>query len=62
LFRNRNKTLYIPALLVSHLGHALDDKALFRTCEGILSKSVKGLLEKIGVENSGTIMALGLEQ
>jgi glutamine synthetase len=27
-----------------------------------LSKSVKGLLEKLGVENSGTVMALGLEQ
>jgi glutamine synthetase len=32
LFRNRNKTLYIPALLVSHDGQALDDKTLFRTC------------------------------
>jgi glutamine synthetase len=40
----------------------LDDKTLFRTCEGILSKSVKDLLEKLSVENSGTIMALGLEQ
>lgn len=61
-FRNRNKTLYIPALLVSHHGHALDDKTLYRTCEGILSKSVKGLLERLGHENNGTVMALGLEQ
>jgi glutamine synthetase type III len=61
-FRTRNKTLYIPALLVSHHGHALDDKTLFRTCEGILSKNIKELLEKLGHENSGSVMALGLEQ
>lgn len=34
--RQKNNVLYIPALLVTHNGEALDDKTLFRKCEAKL--------------------------
>lgn len=39
--RNRTKVLYIPSLLVTHYGEALDDKTLFRKAEKVLE--VQGL-------------------
>lgn len=60
--RRRNNTLYIPSLLVSHDGKALDMKTLFRMSENALEKSALSLLLKLGVEATGTKMFLGLEQ
>lgn len=34
--RNRNKVLYIPSLMVTHYGQALDDKTVFRKAETVL--------------------------
>lgn len=58
--RRRNNTLYIPALLVSHDGKALDMKTLFRMSENALEKSALNLLQRLGVEATGTKMFLGL--
>jgi glutamine synthetase len=63
LFVNRKKNvLYIPSLLVSHHGHALDDKTLFRQSERLLNKVTVELLNKLGVNTKSTVMLLGLEQ
>ena len=44
--RRRNKTLYIPALLVTHHGKALGHKTLFRQSEQALETSTTTLLGK----------------
>jgi glutamine synthetase len=63
LYIRRNKgVLYIPALLVSHHGHALDDKTLFRQSEQILKKRAVQLLSKLGVNTKEAVILLGLEQ
>lgn len=36
VFLRRNNVLYIPSLLVTHNGEALDDKTLFRKAERVL--------------------------
>lgn len=38
--KSNNKVMYIPALLVSHHGEALDDKTIFRKSEEIMKKNV----------------------
>jgi glutamine synthetase type III len=60
--KKSNKTLYIPSLLVSHDGYALDDKTLFRKCEKVLKKNCKILLGSLGIESKEILMFLGLEQ
>lgn len=54
--------LYIPSLLVTHHGEALDDKTLFRKSEKILEAKTLELLKKLNVTSSAAVMALGLEQ
>eukprot|EP00178_Gracilaria_changii_P006605 TRINITY_DN2148_c0_g1_i1.p2 TRINITY_DN2148_c0_g1~~TRINITY_DN2148_c0_g1_i1.p2 ORF type:complete len:162 (+),score=25.01 TRINITY_DN2148_c0_g1_i1:134-619(+) len=60
--RKNNKLMYIPSLLVSHYGDALDDKGIFRKSEYILKKSATALLEKLGKRPRDIILNLGLEQ
>lgn len=60
--RKRNKVLYIPSLLTSHTGEALDDKTLFRKSEKVLEEKTVELLSKFGITTKGVAMALGLEQ
>ena len=60
--RKRNKVLYIPSLLTSHTGEALDDKTLFRKAESVLETKTLELLQKMGVSSNAVVMALGLEQ
>lgn len=60
--RTRNKVLYIPSLLVTHYGEALDDKTLFRKSEKALEIQGLELLKRLGIKSSAMVMALGLEQ
>jgi hypothetical protein len=36
--------MYIPAMLVTHNGDALDDKTIFRKCEVVMKESAKKML------------------
>jgi glutamine synthetase len=54
--------LYIPSLLVSHYGHALDDKTLFRQSQLLLKNNSLNLLSKLGIKTESVLMLLGLEQ
>lgn len=60
--RNNNKLMYIPSLLVSHYGDALDDKGIFRKSEFVLKKTATALLEKLGKKPRDILLNLGLEQ
>lgn len=60
--RPSQKVLYIPALLVTHQGYALDDKTLFRECEKVLKKSTVKLLDTLGIKAKSAVLSLGLEQ
>lgn len=60
--RDSSKVLYIPSLLISHNGEALDDKTIFRRSERKLEASCIELLSKMGIEASAAVLALGLEQ
>ena len=42
--RSKNNLMYIPSLLVSHYGDALDDKGIFRKSEYVLKQSATKLL------------------
>ena len=54
--------MYIPSLLVSHYGDALDDKGIFRKAEYVLKRSATTLLEKLGKKPRDILLNLGLEQ
>lgn len=54
--------MYIPAMLVTHDGHALDDKTIFRKSETVLQENTKKLLGQLGITSKAVVMALGLEQ
>jgi glutamine synthetase len=60
--RKAKKLLYIPSLLISHHGYALDDKTLFRQSEKILKRNTIELLGKLGVNTKSAVILLGLEQ
>lgn len=60
--RRRNRLLYIPSLLLTHHGEALDDKTLYRKCEKILKESAMNLLRTLGEKPRDIVIALGLEQ
>jgi glutamine synthetase len=60
--RRKKRLLYIPSLLVSHYGFALDDKTLFRQAEQILKRKTVELLNTLGVETKSAVILLGLEQ
>ena len=60
--RNKNKLMYIPSLLVSHYGEALDDKGIFRKAELVMKKSAMNLLHKLGKQPKDILYNLGLEQ
>ena len=57
-----NKVLYIPSVMVSHHGHALDDKTLFRASEKVLKSSSTKLLSQLGIKAKSIKLLLGLEQ
>jgi len=60
--RERTKVLYIPSLLVTHHGEALDDKTIFRRTEAIMKKEVSNLLQLCGAKVKDVTLFLGLEQ
>ena len=60
--RKNNKVMYIPSLLVTHYGDALDDITIFKKSEIVLKESVSNLLNIMGVKHKDIIMCLGLEQ
>lgn len=60
--RKDKKLMYVPSLLVSHYGEALDDKGIFRKAERVMKKSAESLLTKLGKKPSNIVLNLGLEQ
>lgn len=60
--RKRNKLMYIPSLLVTHDGDALDDKTLFRKAEAVMKTNAARLLQKLGKSPKQILLNLGLEQ
>lgn len=48
--------------MVTHQGHALDDKTLFRQAEQILKRKTIELLNKLEVNTKSAVILLGLEQ
>jgi glutamine synthetase len=42
--RPKSKVMYVPALLVTHNGEALDDKTLFRKSEAVMKRNAMKLL------------------
>lgn len=60
VFLRKNNVLYIPSLLVTHHGEALDDKTLFRKAERILEVNAMDLLSRLGIRASAVVLALGL--
>lgn len=58
-----NKTLYIPAMLVTHHGEALDEKSYLRRAESKLKESTIKLLAQLGEKNVNCVSySLGIEQ
>jgi len=60
--RKKNKIMYIPSLLVTHHGIALDDKTIFRKSEALMKSSALSLLKSLGKNAKEIFLALGLEQ
>jgi len=60
--RKKNKVMYIPSLLVTHHGLALDDKTIFRKSEAVMKSSAINLLKALGINAKEIFLALGLEQ
>jgi glutamine synthetase len=60
--RRKHGVMYLPSLQISHLGHALDDKTLFRQCQKAVKTSTIELLSKLGVKTNSAVMLVGLEQ
>jgi glutamine synthetase len=60
--RFKNKLMYVPSLLVSHYGEALDDKGIFRKAEKVMKDTAFALLEKLGKKPKEIVLNLGLEQ
>ena len=58
--RKKNKVMYIPSLLVTHHGQALDDKTIFRKSEAVMKSSALSLLKALGVNAKEIFLALGL--
>jgi len=48
--RRKNKVMYIPSLLVTHQGDALDDKTIFRKCEAVMKESAKKMLHTLDIK------------
>jgi len=42
--------MYIPSLLVTHQGDALDDKTIFRKCEAVMKESAKKMLHTLDIK------------
>jgi glutamine synthetase len=58
----REDVMFIPAAFIAYTGQALDEKTpLHRSCEA-LSKEGKRMLSAMGVETSGLVANIGLEQ
>jgi glutamine synthetase len=58
-----NKTLYLPAMLLTHTGEALDEKTYLRRAESKLKLETIKLLNLLGETNVKSILfGLGIEQ
>ena len=60
--RRKNKVVYIPSMLVTHSGDALDDMTIFRKSEAVMKAAASKMLNALGVEHKDVFLALGLEQ
>ena len=58
--RRKNKIMYIPSLLVTHHGMALDDKTIFRKTESVMKTAALNLLKSLGKNAKEIFLALGL--
>lgn len=58
--RRKNKIMYIPSLLVTHHGLALDDKTIFRKTESVMKTAALNLLKSLGKNAKEIFLALGL--
>ena len=58
--RRKNKIMYIPSLLVTHHGLALDDKTIFRKTESVMKTAAINLLKSLGKNVKEIFLALGL--
>ena len=58
--RKKNKIMYVPSLLVTHHGLALDDKTIFRKTEAVMKSSALSLLRALGKNAKDIFLALGL--
>lgn len=58
--RRKNKIMYIPSLLVTHNGLALDDKTIFRKTESVMKTAALNLLKSLGKNAKEIFLALGL--
>jgi len=58
--RRKNKIMYIPSLLVTHHGLALDDKTIFRKTESVTKTAALNLLKSLGKNAKEIFLALGL--
>lgn len=54
--------MYIPSLLVTHNGEALDYKTIFRKTEAVMKATATRLLDKLGKKPKEILLNLGLEQ
>ena len=60
--RKTNEVMYIPALLISHHGEALDEKTKFRKAEEKLEQETMALLKALGITAEKIFLGMGLEQ
>jgi glutamine synthetase len=58
----RGDAIFIPACFVSYKGQALDEKTPLHRATQAMSKEGKRLFGKMGVETSGMVCNIGLEQ
>lgn len=60
--RKKTKLMYVPSLLVTHQGEALDDKTIFRKTERVMKSTASKLLQRLGKNPKEILLNLGLEQ
>lgn len=58
----RGDCVFVPAVFVSYNGHSLDEKLPLKRAVAAMSKEGARLFGKIGVETSGMVNNIGLEQ
>ena len=60
--KKSNQVMYIPSMLISHNGDALDDRTTYRKAETAIEEACEKLLNHFKIKTKGTSVFLGLEQ